>query len=595
MTFSLSTVAQADQLSRGPAAPFDSEAGFFTGVTSAPLSGLARGVIGKPALLAGEALTPVLRPIARDLDTMLGTDLQGFLEDERKKNVQFLKDRTPDPQSTGMAAQVLHSLFDIVPGAVWGGPQTAAILEGVAQKKLAEDRGVDPTTANVHGLVQGVATGVGVAIPMSLGLKTVPDLAYAAVSNIIPNAAARAASHRVLAEAGYTDMAAQYQALDRDAILADGVLGIFFAGAGRLVQGASRNAQERILAKAQPSDVDAALTAKAQHHLELDSAPGIPRDPVSRDAHVQSALKASEDLLAGRPVDVGTRLDEAQFERDPAKLQYAKTVNEEVKAHLGDAYDRVLREPLGPADDPLVRFATEKLGDVIVERGAAWQEGFEIKTGGHGLVKFIFKHGEKSSKSPDAQVSREDVIRLPDVMRDYLPIRDDVRADGKRTLEWQVERQDGRRVMYVVAKFTESDADHHAVSVFVNEQKTDAFKKKPLSQTKNRLESESPVRGSKPRGGVTGPDSFSSPPGGREGGSDATVARAGADAKAEPLEVALARQATEARPDMQVMGEDGQAIKATDLLKQADEQAVEAQTMAKGYEAAVSCFLRGGA
>jgi len=108
------------------------------------------------------------------------------------------------------------------------------------------------------------------------------------------------------------------------------ILGVAFAGAGRVIQSLA----ERV----KPSDVDAALTVKARTHLEIDSAPGVPRDPVSRDLHVQAALKAADDLLAGRPVDVAGLVKDADFEPRP-------------RGQVGSAFDEALAPYKAAADE----------------------------------------------------------------------------------------------------------------------------------------------------------------------------------------------------------------------------------------------------
>lgn len=600
MTFGLNMTAQADQLRRAqtsPLDPTDLNPGFMEGSLKASVTGLARGVLAKPAVFLGEAITPAVRPITRDLDTLFGTDLTGFVNDQSVQRVRALKSFTPDPETTGMAGQVLHSLFDIIPGAVVTGGVGAGALEGVAQAKLAQERGVDERTAILHGAVQGVATGIGVAIPLSIGVKAPADLAWAAASNVVPNMAARGASHVLLETAGYTEMASQYKALDAEAIMADATLGIFFAGAGRLIRGIEAKAQARMAAKVKPDDLDAALTSKAQHHLELDSAPGIPRDAVTRDSHVQAAIKASDDLLAGRPVNVGQLLDEADFQPDPARRAYVQMADAEVKAHLGDAYDAVLRDPVGPVNDPVVRMTAQDIGDVLIERGPAVlnKNGeIQVNKSPFGLVKIIWKHGERSKEPEGARVTREDVTRLPEVMNDWKPIEDKAQPDGRRLIEWQLERQDGRRVVYSVRKFTEGDREQHVVSIFINRMDQDKFKAKPLSEMKNRPATESSTAGAMPGVRDTGREPLLSSRGGQEGGSGRSMGREGQDGQAEPVELALMHQAVKDNPDLMVIGEDGQVVRASDLAKAADKEAADAETMAKGYEAAASCFLRSG-
>ncbi len=72
------------------------------------------------------------------------------------------------------------------------------------------------------------------------------------------------------------------------------------------------------------------------------------------------------------------------------------------------------------------------------------------------------------------------------IIKDFMPIEDRVQSDGKRLLEWQVTREDGKKVIYSVRRFAE-DGQQHVVSIFVNEEREARFQNKPLSEKRNRL------------------------------------------------------------------------------------------------------------
>ena len=62
-----------------------------------------------------------------------------------------------------------------------------------------------------------------------------------------------------------------------------------------------------------PSSVDAALTANQNRHAEIDTAPGIPTNTRSRQAHNAALDQAVESLVMGRDVNVEALLQEAGF------------------------------------------------------------------------------------------------------------------------------------------------------------------------------------------------------------------------------------------------------------------------------------------
>lgn len=113
--------------------------------------------------------------------------------------------------------------------------------------------------------MQGITAGAGTLIPMSLGLRAggalaegvaaqlartgessvrraaatavraTPDIAYAAGTNIAFGMAQRWLTAKTLRDGGYSEMANQYDVLDRQAIAIDAVLGVAFGGVGRFI------------------------------------------------------------------------------------------------------------------------------------------------------------------------------------------------------------------------------------------------------------------------------------------------------------------------------------------------------------------------
>jgi hypothetical protein len=204
--------------------------------------------------------------------------------------------------------------------------------------------GVDLSTAQDVALIHGITTGAGTLIPMSLGLRAggalaegvgaqisrtgenallnagaavaraAPDVAYAAGTNLAFGMALRGMTAETLRNAGYDDMAGQYDVFDRQAMAIDAVLGVAFGGLGRFVNSRGENAPEFA-----PSDVDAALAANAAHHAEIDIAPGVPVNVLSRDAHAQALQQAMRNVSEGNPVDVASIVDPAAFSEIPGR------------------------------------------------------------------------------------------------------------------------------------------------------------------------------------------------------------------------------------------------------------------------------------
>ncbi|MDF8598146.1 hypothetical protein ABUT96_26140 [Escherichia coli] len=366
--FGLNPVNQNQQFDEAASNPagFNSDVGFFDNAVGAALSGLYSGLVAKPDQLLWAGMDKIVSPIAQFVNenTSLNDTSVSYIAEQRKLAEQQVKRLTPDAATTGTAGQVLYGLFDMggqaVVGTTLGGPVGGAAavtsLQGFSEFERLTAQGVDFRTAQEAGLVQGITAGAGTLIPMSLGLRAggalaegvaaqlartgessvrraaatavraTPDIAYAAGTNIAFGMAQRGLTAKTLRDGGYSEMANQYDVLDRQAIAIDAVLGVAFGGVGRFInsRGESTNAPNF-----SPVDIDAALAANAAHHAEIDIAPGVPINVLSRNSHIQALRKAMSDVSQGRPVDVASIVESASFSEIPGrKSLLSQAVNE---------------------------------------------------------------------------------------------------------------------------------------------------------------------------------------------------------------------------------------------------------------------------
>ncbi|MFS4372137.1 hypothetical protein [Escherichia coli] len=366
--FGLNPVNQNQQLDEAASNPagFNSDVGFFDNAVGSALSGLYSGLVAKPDQLLWAGMDKIVSPIAQFVNenTSLNDTSVSYIAEQRKLAEQQVKRLTPDAATTGTAGQVLYGLFDMggqaVVGTTLGGPVGGAAavtsLQGFSEFERLTAQGVDFRTAQEAGLVQGITAGAGTLIPMSLGLRAggalaegvaaqlartgessvrraaatavraTPDIAYAAGTNIAFGMAQRGLTAKTLRDGGYSEMANQYDVLDRQAIAIDAVLGVAFGGVGRFInsRGESTNAPNF-----SPVDIDAALAANAAHHAEIDIAPGVPINVLSRNSHIQALRKAMSDVSQGRPVDVASIVESASFSEIPwRKSLLSQAVNE---------------------------------------------------------------------------------------------------------------------------------------------------------------------------------------------------------------------------------------------------------------------------
>ena len=366
--FGLNPVNQNQQLDEAASNPagFNSDVGFFDNAVGAALSGLYSGLVAKPDQLLWAGMDKIVSPIAQFVNenTSLNDTSVSYIAEQRKLAEQQVKRLTPDAATTGTAGQVLYGLFDMggqaVVGPTLGGPVGGAAavtsLQGFSEFERLTAQGVDFRTAKEAGLVQGITAGAGTLIPMSLGLRAggalaegvaaqlartgessvrraaatavraTPDIAYAAGTNIAFGMAQRGLTAKTLRDGGYSEMANQYDVLDRQAIAIDAVLGVAFGGVGRFINSRGESTSAPNFS---PVDIDAALAANAAHHAEIDIAPGVPINVLSRNSHIQALRKAMSDVSQGRPVDVASIVESASFSEIPGpKSLLSQAVNE---------------------------------------------------------------------------------------------------------------------------------------------------------------------------------------------------------------------------------------------------------------------------
>ncbi|EFU6040539.1 hypothetical protein HT424_002962 [Escherichia coli] len=356
--FGLNAVNQNQQLDEAASNPagFNTDVGFFDNSGTAAVSGLYSGLVAKPDQLLWAGMDKIVSPIAKFVNenTSINDTSAEYIAEQRKLAEQQVKRLTPDAATTGTAGQVLHGLFDMggqaVVGTLLSGPAGGAAavtaLQGFSEFERLTAQGVDFRTAQEAGLVQGVTAGAGTLIPMSLGLRAggalaesvgaqlvrtgesavrnvaatavraAPDIAYAAGTNIAFGMAQRGLTAKTLRDGGYNEMANQYDIFDRQSIAIDAVLGVAFGGVGRFLNARGESAATP---EFYPAEVDAALAANASHHAEIDVAPGVPVNVLSRDAHIQALQKAMNDVSQGRAVDVASIAERASFSDVPGR------------------------------------------------------------------------------------------------------------------------------------------------------------------------------------------------------------------------------------------------------------------------------------
>lgn len=127
---------------------------------------------------------------------------------------------------------------------------------------------------------------------------------------------------------------------------------------------------------------------------------------------------------------------------------------------LSKAYDSVLQTREGDAMEELAQITNVDMEKIWVNRGG-FKSINEVKGSGFGMVKFIFRHGEKSNDA--VKITKEDVVNFPDVIKNNKPRIEDQYGTNRI---WSVKRSDGKQIIYADRVFVE-DGKRHLVTINV--------------------------------------------------------------------------------------------------------------------------------
>lgn len=357
----------------------DHEASFFQGSGGDILPGVVRGGLRMDAAvheLASASMASDMYGVPMDEAMAKSDELLDNTEEDQKHRGDILQSMMPDPKTVGKLGQVMGGLSEMVPAlagaavtAPVGGPLAAPFIFGstfgVSEKERLQSQGVDRGTAAKVGLISGVVNAVGAGAPAAVGGSLLTRMASGSAINLAVGGIERGGTSKVLEDNGYHDMAQQYKFFDGSAMAVDAIIGAAF---GALPHGHEDAANPP--PKPLPSDVDAALTLNSTSQLEIDSAPGIPTDALTRKSHIDAMSKATEQMIAGEKVDVSDVLTDTNF----IPKQDNGTLRTDLEAAMAD-------EGLSPSQ----RIASE-----LVARGGPYSDA-EARDVSEALVGTAYK------------------------------------------------------------------------------------------------------------------------------------------------------------------------------------------------------------
>jgi hypothetical protein len=323
---------QEQDLTNGPGWTIDEQKpSVFGGLAEAIPRGIGEGAAAGISMLTHgihEAIPALMQanPFVRLMQgneavkTLPGAEtamqIPGALTEAEISTRAVAKSMVGDPRTTGAAANVIEGFSkaatEFTVGSLAGGPAAGATLlgatDGYAHYADLLDQGVDHETAAKSGVLTAMTSGAGALLPMGMpakwlaGLSTAGTLAAQAGAGAVINtsfgAASRYASAKILADAGYPEMAEQQQPWDATNVLTDAITGMFF-GAHAGWHGLKGLDASHV----DPSIRDAAKVVQDRQEVN-ERAPGVPVDMASAAVHRQALETALGDLMTDKPVDL---------------------------------------------------------------------------------------------------------------------------------------------------------------------------------------------------------------------------------------------------------------------------------------------------
>ena len=204
---------------------------------SAATSVISQAGIESAAIEAQEIGVPIEDPTAFAKEQVERT--AAVAKEWRRKAKE---DYSPDPETTGVVAQVIHGIGTeltkagmaaIVTG---GNPGAASLLygaqHGVETAQRYKDQGVDDETATNLGVGAFVAGTLGMRIPGALGSTRAVSALYGSVVNPIANISEDATIRTILDKSGYSALADQVDPFDPINLAVAAVVGGGFGALG---------------------------------------------------------------------------------------------------------------------------------------------------------------------------------------------------------------------------------------------------------------------------------------------------------------------------------------------------------------------------
>lgn len=254
------------------------------------------------------------------------TEVHAAKNKERKDTLVMEVEQLEDRENTGLIGSIGFGLSDYLTraalGSLAGGLPGAISVTGLSETNYSFDyltnKGVDEGTAIKVAAIDGVVAGGATALPLSYGFKgaggVLGDATLSVGGATAITTGGRYASGQVLESEGYEKQAKKYE-ITAESVGTELILNGLLFGAGRYARSRSSNdvnadfidgefreiTAENI--ETRNTQVESALLLN-EMQFEDAAAPVRPSDPIQHNNHLKNLNEATENLKAGRPVNV---------------------------------------------------------------------------------------------------------------------------------------------------------------------------------------------------------------------------------------------------------------------------------------------------
>lgn len=254
------------------------------------------------------------------------TEVHAAKNKERKDTLVMEVEQLEDRENTGLIGSIGFGLSDYLTraalGSLSGGLPGAISVTGLSETNYSyEDlthKGVDSSTALKAAAIDGVVAGGATALPLSYGFKgaggVLGDATLSVGGATAITTGGQYTSGKVLKSEGYEQQAKKYE-ITPETVGTGLILNGLLFGAGRYARSRSSNdvnadfidgelreiTAENI--ETRNTQVESALLLN-EMQFEDAAAPVRPSDPIQHNNHLKNLNEATENLKAGRPVNV---------------------------------------------------------------------------------------------------------------------------------------------------------------------------------------------------------------------------------------------------------------------------------------------------